>query len=338
MTALQLETYSKPIDEENPCGEALDYHLSFMELEIAAKGKPGHELGGSIVAAEAPDWTLVDRLALELGAQSKDLRIAVLAARSALALRGAAGFRYAVEGLSIYVEDFWSGLHPRPDSDNPDDEIIRLNALANLCDADGLLRELRMMPLSQSGSFGHFSLVDWIAAQSAAANSVDSPGPDVGTIEYAFKDTPKSSLLAVSSELAGAIAAVSRIQDAVGRHVGANLVPNCQPLFDTLNQMRKLVDDHLPVRNVPDSGPDVAPVAAGSAQIRDRNDVIGALDRICHWYRANEPSSPVPALLERVKRVVAKDFLALLLELAPNGAADFRALAGLSPEGDKSHN
>ncbi|WP_075291364.1 ImpA family type VI secretion system protein [Pararhizobium arenae] len=336
MTALQLEIYSKPIAVENPCGEALDYDLSFLELEIAAKGKPGHELGGSVVAPEPPDWTVVDRLAEDLSAKSKDLRVAVLAARSALALRGVGGFRLAVDGLSIYVEDFWSGLHPRPDSDSPDDEIIRMNALANLCDADGLLRELRSMPLSKSRSFGHFSLADWAAAQAAAAGLAGGGGPDIGNIGDAFKDTPESTLLAASSELAGATVAVSRIGDAVRGKVEATLAPNFQPLLDTLGQMRKLVADHLPVHDLPENISEAAPTVAGTVDIRDRNDVIAALDRICRWYRANEPSSPVPVLLERVKRVVAKDFMALLLELAPNGAAEFRALAGLPAEDDKS--
>ena len=72
-----------------------------------------------------------------------------------------------------------------------------------------------------------------------------------------------------------------------------------------------------------------------SNDIRDRNDIVGMLDRICRWYRANEPSSPVPPLLERAKRLVAKDFMALLLELAPEGAAQFRALAGLTAEGEQ---
>jgi type VI secretion system protein ImpA len=332
MSTFSIERYSTPIGEGSPCGEALDYDLSFLQLEIAAKGKPGHELGDAVVAAEPPDWMAVDRLALELSAQTKDLRIAVLAARSALALRGAEGFRQSVEGLLIYVEDFWDGLHPRPDSDSPDDEIIRVNALANLCDSGGLLRELRSLPLSQSRSFGDFSVSEWLAADAASG---EGSGPDIALIGSALKDTPESTLLSVSNDLAGAVAAVMRIQHAVSRRVEVTLVPSFQPLMDTLTQMRKLVDDYLPVREAPvKAAAEAAPVAAVSSDIRDRSDVIGALDHICRWYRVNEPSSPVPALLERVKRVVAKDFMALLLELAPNGASEFRALAGLPAEDD----
>ena len=61
--------------------------------------------------------------------------------------------------------------------------------------------------------------------------------------------------------------------------------------------------------------------------------MIGLLDRICQWYRTNEPSSPVPILLERAKQMVSRDFLALLMELAPDGAPQFRNVAGLRSPG-----
>jgi type VI secretion system protein ImpA len=69
--------------------------------------------------------------------------------------------------------------------------------------------------------------------------------------------------------------------------------------------------------------------------IRDRGDIVAALDRICRWYARNEPASPVPALLERVKRLVSKDFLNLLMELAPDGVGQFRHLAGLKDATDE---
>lgn len=332
MTALQLEMYSTPIDDANPCGNALDYDLSFIELEIAAKGKSGHQLGDSVVAPQPPDWVAVDRLVQEVCCQSKDLRVAVVAVRAALALHGVEGLRNSLEGLAIYIEEFWNGLHPRPDSDNPDDEIIRTNALANLCDAEGLLNDLRLMPISRSRSYGNFSLVDWSAAHAEAAGSSEIGEPSLTTIEQAFRDTSTDFLFSMDSEIAGAVAAVSRIQASVGERVNATLVPSLQPLIDVLDQIRKLVGGYLPVQEVSEGIPDPIPAVPPPGDICDRSDIIHSLDRICRWYRVNEPSSPVPALLERVKRLVAKDFMALLLEVAPNGAAEFRALAGLSPQ------
>src|SRR5260221_8773182 len=110
MTILETEIYLKPISDAEPCGEPLDYDLSFLELEMSARGKPAQELGSSIVAAEPPNWNEVDRLAGELSTRSKDLRIAVLAARAALNLEGLAGFGRGLEALAAYIENYWADL------------------------------------------------------------------------------------------------------------------------------------------------------------------------------------------------------------------------------------
>jgi len=55
------------------------------------------------------------------------------------------------------------------------------------------------------------------------------------------------------------------------------------------------------------------------AEIRSRADVVMMIDRICAYYEAHEPSSPVPLLLQRARGLVDKRFIDILLELAPNG-------------------
>jgi type VI secretion system protein ImpA len=338
MTILDADIYLKPISEAEPCGEALDYDLSFLELEMAARGKPGQELGSSVIAAEPPNWVEVDRLAGELGTQSKDLRIAVLAARAALHLEGLAGFGRGLEALAVYAETFWPGLHPRPDEEDGDDQTVRINVLANLCDPEGLLGDLRRSPLTQSRVFGNFSVRDWLEAQRAAAAGDDPAGPDVSTIEGAFRDTPAETLDQRGAAIVATIAAVTRIDAAIRANVDVMQAMRFDPLLEILRQMQTVVEEHKPAQ-VEEAAPGAEGVvvrqAAASNDIRDRNDIVGMLDRICRWYRANEPSSPVPPLLERAKRLVAKDFMALLLELAPEGAAQFRALAGLTAEGEQ---
>ena len=46
---------------------------------------------------------------------------------------------------------------------------------------------------------------------------------------------------------------------------------------------------------------------------------IRALDAVAAFFSKNEPSSPVPLLVERAKRLVAKDFLDVLADIAPEG-------------------
>jgi type VI secretion system protein ImpA len=69
-----------------------------------------------------------------------------------------------------------------------------------------------------------------------------------------------------------------------------------------------------------------------SGEITSRDDVIKAMDKIGEYYKRNEPSSPVPLLLERCKRLVHKDFMDIIRDMAPEGLAQVELLRGPIPE------
>jgi type VI secretion system protein ImpA len=61
-----------------------------------------------------------------------------------------------------------------------------------------------------------------------------------------------------------------------------------------------------------------APTLA-SGEISRREDVVSALDRICRYYAAIEPGSPIPLVLQRARGWVHLDFISLMAEIAPSG-------------------
>ncbi|SDE47948.1 type VI secretion system protein ImpA [Paracoccus isoporae] len=69
--------------------------------------------------------------------------------------------------------------------------------------------------------------------------------------------------------------------------------------------------------------------ASGSGEINSRDDVERALDRIVAFYERTEPSSPIPHVAKRLRRMVSMDFLQLMNEIAPSGLKEFRNIAGL---------
>ncbi|MBU2961462.1 hypothetical protein KO516_11670, partial [Citreicella sp. C3M06] len=73
--------------------------------------------------------------------------------------------------------------------------------------------------------------------------------------------------------------------------------------------------------------PSQAPGLPG--EIRNRADVETALDRIIAFYERTEPSSPLPHLARRMRRMVMMDFLELMEEVAPSGLKEFRSVAGV---------
>jgi type VI secretion system protein ImpA len=56
------------------------------------------------------------------------------------------------------------------------------------------------------------------------------------------------------------------------------------------------------------------------------------LDRICAYYARVEPSSPVPLLLQRAKRVAMMDFLEIVRDLADQGLPQVGLVAGIAVE------
>ena len=74
-----------------------------------------------------------------------------------------------------------------------------------------------------------------------------------------------------------------------------------------------------------------------SGEIQTPEDVRRTLQKICDYYAAAEPSSPIPILLKRAQRLVGKSFLDLLDNLAPGGRAEIDVIAGPVPEEETSY-
>jgi type VI secretion system protein ImpA len=68
-----------------------------------------------------------------------------------------------------------------------------------------------------------------------------------------------------------------------------------------------------------------------SGDIRSREDVLKAIDKICAYYSRSEPASPLPLLLERCRRLVTSSFLEIIQDLAPDSVAQVNSIAGRKP-------
>ena len=79
----------------------------------------------------------------------------------------------------------------------------------------------------------------------------------------------------------------------------------------------------------------VEPSAGLPDRINSRDDVVKCLDLVVAFYDRTEPSSPIPHLARRVRRMVHMDFVELMEDLAPSGLKEFRLLAGV-PDAKKA--
>jgi type VI secretion system protein ImpA len=74
--------------------------------------------------------------------------------------------------------------------------------------------------------------------------------------------------------------------------------------------------------------------AAAGRGAAGRADVIRMMDAICAYYREHEPSSPVPMLITRAKRLVNLSFLEALRDLSPSTVSDLEKIAGVENSPD----
>jgi type VI secretion system protein ImpA len=334
------------VSPESPCGENLEYDPLFGEMERAATGKPEQQFGNTVIPAEEPKWRDVQKLAIELLARTKDLRVATELARAELATNGLPSFTSALELIRGYIEQYWEHVHPQLDPDDGNDPAFRVNILESLCDDAKTVRLLRSTPLVSSRTFGRFNLRDVAVADGeiAAGAGVTEP-PDWAKINAAFEESSVDDLKSNSIAVTAAIEHLNAIQRAFAAAVGSGNGVNFRQLLANLQSADKVYTSQLARKGVTvvaeeaaaDSGDSNEAGGSGSATagpmrltgtITTREDVLLALQKITEYYAQYEPSSPLPLLLQRCKRLVSATFLEIIQDLAPDVLSQISAMGG----------
>ena len=72
--------------------------------------------------------------------------------------------------------------------------------------------------------------------------------------------------------------------------------------------------------------------AHSTGELKTRSEVVGALDQVLDYYRTQEPSSPVPLIVARTKRLVPMNFVELVADLAPSSLEEIQRISGVGEE------
>ncbi len=349
MSVIDVESLLSEIAADAPCGEDLEYDSQFVEMEKQSQGTPERQYGNTLISAEPPDWREVSKAALDLLERTRDLRVAVYLTRALLNTDGLPGFADGLALLEGLIERHWEQVYPQLDPDDDNDPTLRINTIVALCDPETTLYDLRGAPLVNSRALGRFSLRDvQIAAGLLTPVTTDEERapPNQDMINGAFQDAPLEDLQATAETVAMAFSRAERIEALLTDQVGVTQAPNMDALTVVLKEIRQVLNEQLQRRGVSVVG-DVAeageggtlePGSGGAVQrmvvgeIASREDVIRTLDKICEYYSRHEPSSPVPFVLKRAKKLVRMDFMEILRDLAPGGTDQADLVFGLQPE------
>ncbi len=330
---------------QTPCGEDLEYDADFMALERVATGSGERAVGDSVIAAEPPDWERVGEQALALARRTRDLRVGMHLTRAWTGQRGLAGWADGLALLRGLLEQQWEGVHPQLDAEDDDDPTARVNALIGLSDPQDALALLRSTPFVQSPRLGRFSLRDLRIAEGSlqAGNDSTSTGPSLLEIEACCRDCDPQALAATAQQLRRALDDTHAVDALLSERLGS-FAPDLKVLLRDLAELDRFVQAQVALRDGGAGAGEAADAVAGPAgsgaspvqvagQINGPEDVRRRLDEICEFYARNEPSSPVPLLLRRARRLVGCDFMALLKDLTPGGLDELERVVG-RPDSD----
>lgn len=366
MSTIDIESLAKPVAPNRPAGEDLEYDPLFIEMEQAAAGKPEQQMGTATIEAEEPDWRLVQRNASELLERSKDLRICIYLCEAALHNEGLEAFSDALQLAAQITQDLWDTLHPQLDEDDDNDPTARVNAVMALTAPGRLLRPLEQTPLISVPMLGALCWED-VKPNSGEAEPRQLSDETHAIINHCDLDQLAARRAAVQQ----ALQACQGLETFITAQVGASRAPNLEPLRTLLKRIDGQLNSWWAEREgdsrggLADAAPDdalddddtatdrpvttsalalaasggAAAVPRGVGRITTRQEAIAAIDQILAYYREHEPSSPLPLLLQRARRLATKSFLEILQDLAPEGLGRAQELAGLAQHsnGDSPH-
>jgi len=342
----KVDAWLEPLDDSS-CGDDLEYDAEFMEMLKAAEGKPETQFS----AAEPPEWGNVANLADGLLGRTRDVRVALLWGRAMLHSEGFSSLSHTLRMVHGWFDRYWDDVHPKPDADDGD-LFIRMNTLAQFEDLDSFLGDVRKSAIVRSRAIGQLTMRDVEVALERIPPREDEDRKDVSSLEQMLTDA-----IAENEELRDvpqqAKTALDDLLSLLDEKAGYGQAPSCDTLKGMLTALVRIMpsdssgdadssdDFDSLLGDMSDlDGDDAAGShraarsggGMGGASVETRADASRAIDLICDFLEKAEPTSPAQMLLRRAQKLLDKNFLELVRELAPDSLSEVAKLMGVDPD------
>ncbi len=179
---------------------------------------------------------------------------------------------------------------------------------------------------------GKFSLRDIDIATGQLPPAAGEVAAQEAPINAAFAEMPLEDLKGLQQRVAEALTALKSIGAAMSDAAGIEATPEFEPLLSLFDRMGRALGAQLAMRPGAEGGEASDSTGTGVmavGAIKSRQDAIRALDAVAEFFQRNEPSSPIPLFVERAKRLVSKNFLEVLADIAPEAVPQARSAGGL---------
>ncbi len=334
-----MDTLLEPISAEAPCGVDLSYDPVYNDLSVLIQGTPENQFEPG--SAKEPNWPNIRKLSEDALKRSKDLQMAVYFAVAITQIEGVAGAARALELIAEMVRKYWDGLFPNLDPDDKD-PTQRVNILSQLTvEASTYGDPIKF--INRLGTAAIFSVPGLrVTADFLTVEPKAGAGTGAAKLPEIVAGANPAEVTAGIEALRRVVAAVHSLDDFLIQTLGRASAPSFDPLIKAVDKVLRLFDGLTPAAGAEPGaagaeGGVVAGVAAApkqgiSGEIRSPDDVRKVLKQVREYYAKNEPSSPIPLLLERAERLVGRDFLSLLTNLTPAARPVFDVLMGPTAE------
>jgi type VI secretion system protein ImpA len=287
--------------------------------------------------AEDAAWQGVLAAATGLLRENKHLRVAVYLCDASMRRMRMAGLARGLELVRKLCETYWDDIHPLPST--PGGKQARVNILSGLA-GNSFLAAVRNLPFVPGVPEAT------IKAYEANAGN-DEDGSARAFAKAALSAVAKDSL---DEALSLAVHSLEHVQWIVAK-VDAAYAPDDDvdcgeflsgvdgKLVKQLGIIRRILSHATgaPVEAAAEApGTSASPAAAAAAAPGgfSKASIRPMLDQIIDYYQQNEPSSPVPLLLLRAKRLMDLGFIDLVNDTAGDDAVrKAQQILGIGKEG-----
>jgi type VI secretion system protein ImpA len=338
METLGIDAWLEPLAGE-AAGPDMEYDAAFLTLDQAAAGKPETQFA----PAEPPQWPMVRELAEELFASTRDLRVAMPWSRAVLNIEGVEALPATLKLLAGLIDRFWEELHPRNDPDDGD-AFARLSVLGGLDKLDSFLGDVRQNILIKDRRLGGLTIREIEIALERLGPRADEVARTQGQIQGMLEELPDLTGRLRNCH-AESLAALKTLQTVMNDRFGIENAVDVKSLRGMLEALKLVLPEEATAGDAADGageeggGDDGAQASnaprrkgGGMGSIDSRQDAVKAINLVCAYLERHEPTNPAQMLLRRAERLIDKNFMQLVRDLAPDAMSEVARIMGVNPE------
>lgn len=323
----EFRTLYSPVSAQAPCGENPDDAPDFLMLQACLRPKSDAEYGHYYQTAEPINWSACETLARSLLAKSKDIRLIIILMRCRIKTTGLSALAGGLQTLLELLKRWPDHLHPQLHDEEEFIPQLRANAFAALEDPQGLLADIRQFSLPQKMG-GEITVGEFEKAHAphkeSGAISVEMikgmPGywqsincHDVSSLQKAgdYLEQLQLQLQSNLGDLAPGLTGLARLLSLFtsGQSSPSLVTPPTEPLFSPPATEETATLQGEPIIS--------APQTTICLVIHHRDEALGYLQQLRHWFSEAEPGSPAVQLLAWVEAGIGKSYPELLTMYPP---------------------